>query len=763
MTSISNANSSQLRIKGLSFLCLGGLICLFGGLPLLAGETQEDPPVASDSTDGKADRDQSTVLEQVRVISKPAGRTPGSFTYIDSEQLDRQGYNDIHRILRGVPGLNIQEEDGYGLRPNIGIRGSGSERSQKITLLEDGVLIAPAPYSAPSAYYFPTAGRMDGIEIRKGSSSIRQGPQTNGGVLNLLSVAIPNEFGGRLQVSSGSDATSRLSARIGDSGSRYGWVFETYQFESEGFKKLDSGGETGFDLQDYLFKTRYILQPGARYFQMLELKIGKTRQFGNETYLGLSDDDFRITPYRRYAASQEDTITTDHEQIQLRYLLRLREGFDVVTTVYRNDFFRNWSKLQSVHGQSIASILESPGEFAEEFSILRGDTDSNADALKLRNNRRNYFSQGIQTTVRFRSRERFSNHGWEFSLRVHEDEEDRFQEEDSFRMLAGQMELTALGDPGSQSNRISGANAIAGYVEDEITLGRWTLTPGLRFESIDFSRDDFGKNDPLRQATDLNSRRTNFDVLIPGFGVNFETGPRGHLFAGVHRGFAPPGPGSSQQADPEDSINYELGYRFEGPRSGAQVVGFFIDYDNLLGSDTLSSGGTGSLDMFNGGEVNLFGFEASYRTELFHETASSFRFPIAVAYTFMSAEFRSNFDSDFAGWGDLVVTGDSLPYLPAHQVSLQLGAVHPVWAVFSDFAWVDQARTVAGQGPIEPSKLIDPYFLMDLSVEYTVREKLRLFLQARNLTDEIYIVARRPAGARPGIGRTLMLGVKWDF
>ena len=749
MVGITSATMSHEAMKRLSILWL---VCF----TFLAASAEQEQPAEQPA-------EQPKVLEQVRVISKPAGRTPGSFTYIDPEQLERQSYNDINRILSGVPGLNIQEEDGYGLRPNIGIRGSGSERSQKITLLEDGVLIAPAPYSAPSAYYFPTAGRMDGIEVRKGSSSIRQGPQTNGGVLNLLSARIPNEFGGRLQVASGSDATSRLSARMGDAGPRLGWVFETYQFETDGFKRLDSGGTTGFDLQDYLFKTRYVLRPGARHFQMLELKVGKTRQFGNETYLGLSDEDFRVTPYRRYAASQQDAITTDHEQIQLRYLLRIREGFDVVATVYRNDFFRNWSKLQSVLGTSIARVLDSPGGSAAEFAILRGDTDSIADALMLRHNRRNYFSQGVQTTIRYRSRERFSNHGLEFGLRVHEDEEDRFQEEDGYSMQAGRMVLTSFGDPGSQSNRISGASAIAGYVEDEISMGRWTLTPGLRFESIDFSRDDFGKNDPLRQAAELNSRRTSFDVLIPGIGVNVEAGERGHLFAGIHRGFAPPGVGSSQQADPEDSINYELGYRFEGAESGTQIVGFFVDYDNLLGSDTLSSGGTGSLDMFNGGEVDVFGLEWSVQTDLTRDPSSTYRFPVALSYTFTNAEFRNTFESDLEGWGDEVLVGDSLPYLSEHQLSLKLGVVHPVWSIFSDFSWVDKSRTLPGQGPIERGELIASHFLMDLSVEFTVREDLRLFLQTRNLTDEVYVAARRPAGSRPGIGRTLMLGAKWDF
>ena len=103
---------------------------------------------------------------------KARNRT-GSAYYISPEEIRRLGYTDINRMLKAVPGVNMYEEDGFGLRPNISLRGTKAERSERISIMEDGVLAAPAPYSAPAAYYFPNVARMEAIEVLKGSSQVR--------------------------------------------------------------------------------------------------------------------------------------------------------------------------------------------------------------------------------------------------------------------------------------------------------------------------------------------------------------------------------------------------------------------------------------------------------------------------------------------------------------------------------------------------------------------------------------------------------------
>ena len=176
-----------------------------------------------------------------------AAEIPGSADDVDAEELQRYATSDVNRALRRVPGLYLIEVDGYGLRPNIGIRGSGTDRNNRIAVMEDGVLIAPAAYAAPAAYYFPTVERMTAIEVRKGSASIRSGPRTTGGAINLVSTPIPAEqIAGRVSLVAGQDSTYNAHAWAGGSGDQFGFLVEAVQQGSDGFKEID--GDRSFEV-----------------------------------------------------------------------------------------------------------------------------------------------------------------------------------------------------------------------------------------------------------------------------------------------------------------------------------------------------------------------------------------------------------------------------------------------------------------------------------------------------------------------------------
>lgn len=704
------------------------------------------------------------VLDRFRVVGGPEAlaEIPGSAHVLGPEDLEgqKQLYDDIHAILRQVPGINIQEEDAYGLRPNIGIRGTGSARSSKITLMEDGVLIAPAPYSAPSAYYFPVAGRMEAVEIRKGSSQIKYGPHTIGGALNLISSPIPDDLTAMAELEGGPDRTGKVHLEAGNAYENFGWLMETYQLRTDGFKRLDEGGDTGFEIGDYLVKLRVNTDRDAERYQQMELKLGRYDQRSDETYLGLTDADFARDPYRRYPASQIDLMDAEHTQVQLRHFARPADGVDITTVVYRNDFDRNWYKLDKVAGQGIAEILERPEEFADEIAVIRG-ADSAPDALNVVAGIRSYYGQGVQTIAGFRFEGPAGRHELELGGRLHADEEDRFQHNDGYQMQGGSMIRTSAGAPGSGSNRVSEARALALFVQDRASFGRWTVTPGLRLETIDFTRTDYATDDPGRAAP-TGVRENDVTAWIPGLGATFAATPAWSLFGGVHKGFGPPGPGADQDTEPEESVNYELGARYGSSALSAQIVGFHNDYENILGKATLASGDpTGAGELFNGGAVDVRGLELSMDYDPIAAAAEEgvWSLPFRLAYTYTNAEFRTSFESDFEAWS-AVEAGDELPYLPEYQLFASIGLGRPSWSLRIEASHVGEMRTIAGSGPIPEGEGTDGITIWALSGEVAVTPWSTVFAGVQNLIGEEYVVARQPAGARPGLPRTLLAGVR---
>lgn len=744
-------------------------IALFCGPPLIGGEAppspEENPTAEASKSKRKPASKQAVINERVQVIGSQelAERMPGSAHYIDKKQLEEQGYADIHRILRQVPGINIQEEEGLGLRPNIGIRGTGVERSQKITLMEDGVLIAPAPYTAPAAYYFPTAARMESFEILKGASAIKQGPYTNGGTLNMISTSLPGDFSAHINAAGGSHDTRKFDTSIGNATARTAWLVETFQLASDGFKDLDGGGDTGVELEDYMAKFRLNSGADAGIFQMLEIKAGKTTQFGNETYLGLTEQDFRQTPYRRYASSALDFIDTDHEQLQLRHFIQPSENMDITTTVYNNDYFRNWHKLEKVNGISNARVLDRPDDFPTELRILRGEIDSAAGSLTIRNNRRNYYSRGIQSVLHWNLAAGGAEHQLELGIRYHEDEEDRFQDEERYQMQEGALQLSETGAPGSQANRVSNAEALSFFIQDTLAYGSWTFKPGLRFESIDYVREDYATSDPDRAQSPTRIRENSLEVFLPGLGVDYALSSSDRVFAGVYRGFSPPGAGKNPGTEEEKSTNYEFGYRHGKQNFRAEVIGFFNDYSNLLGMETVSGGGLEEGALFNGGAVEVSGLEASLHFDLSQAAESSLSFPLSLSYTYTDSEFQSSFETSFADWSPSVAAGDSLPSIPANQLTMAIGARKGRWGIHLLANHVSEMRTKAGQGPIPQDEKIESRTVFDLTGDVQPLGKLKLYARVRNLTDEEYIVARRPYGVRPGLERSFLLGISAHF
>ncbi len=710
--------------------------------------------------DLEAEKD--SVIEYVTVIGSKskAFDEAGSADYISSEDLEQFIHFDVMRVLREAPGVYVQEEEGFGLRPNIGIRGSGADRSSRITLLEDGVLIAPAPYSAPSAYYFPTQQRMHAVEVLKGPSAIRVGSRTVGGAINFVSTPIPDAKQGEITAVYGTDATNQLIARYGGKSGDLGYLFEFTNYGSDGFKHIPEvkSNADGFDLQDYLAKFSYDLGTASGGNNHFELKLSKTEQDADSSYLGLTEDDFNNNPFQRYAASQLDNIKTDHEQVQLNYVYTpASAAWQLGLTAYNNEFARNWYKLHTTATAGLTAILEDPDTFATEYSWLTGAVDSPDDALEIRANNREYYGRGLQAEFNSEFYVGDTSVLWTAGARYHKDEEDRFQDQDAYRIEDRQLVLTTDAAPGSTTNRVSDARVLSGFFEADISAGNWTVTPGLRYENIELTREDYATDDPTRAAGPSRVRNNKVNVFIPGLGATYTLNENSLLLAGIHKGFNPPGPGST--SDEEESMNFELGYRFDNENYVAEVIAFYNDYENIVGTVTASTGGDGVIgDQFDGGEASVSGFEIDLGRDFALSNGATL--PVRFTHTWTTQfEFDNSFESGFDPWGE-VEAGDELPYIPEHQFRASIGLEKGQWSTTLVGNYTGERRALAGQ---DSNNLLDSYFVLDIAADYQWSEALRLFARLENALDKDYVAAARPHGLRPGKDRAFMVGGNYKF
>jgi Fe(3+) dicitrate transport protein len=688
----------------------------------------------------------------------------GSAHFVGPDELEKFEYADIHRVLRAVPGVYLQDEEGFGHRPNIGIRGSGQDRSSRIAILEDGVLIAPAPYAAPAAYYFPNTRRIYAVEVLKGPAAIPVGPRTIGGVINLLSTPIPDEWRIHGNYFYGGNSSHDAHFVAGGGGDHFGLSIETVQMESDGFKKIDDNDlntKAGYDFNDWVFKGRINTDASAAYYQALEYKYARSKQDSQQSYLGLTDADFAADPYRLYAATQIDQLDTDHTTRQLSWSIEpASQPWKLVFTGYNNSFERSWYRVNNVGGVGLSAILENPETYADQLAWLKGDTSPD-DALRARDNLRTYGSKGVQGRGEYDIVNGVAAVKLKGGFRVHEDYEDRFQKEDRYRMQDGNMILTTAGEGGGQDNRVGDADVRSGFVAADIDVGAWRFSPGVRYERIELTRTDYARTDPTRSAGPTQVLNSTVTEWITGLGATYAVSNRVKLIGGVHEGFNPPSPGSTASA--ETSTNWEFGVRLEGAAYYAEAIGFITDYDNLVGTVTESTGGGGEIgDQFEGGEAIVRGVELLGETLLW-EFAGGWRVPARLTWTWTpDAKFQNSFASGFEPWGT-VESGDRMPYVPEHTGQFRLGLEGDRLELNLNFHYQSETRTRAGRGSIPSSERTDSALLVDLGASYRLSPHFSLLARVQNLLDKEYIASRSPNGVRPGVDRWAMVGIQASF
>ncbi len=712
-------------------------------------------------------KDQPIQLADLVVIGSKDSVTDlvGNGSYLDTEDIRFHNYANVNQVLRKVPGVYIREENGFGLFPNISLRGVDSSRSKKVTLMEDGILIAPAPYCAPETYYSPTIGRMSGLEVLKGSCQTKYGPHTTGGVINYLSTPFTLERQGYLKSSYGMDGDFRLHTYFTDQKETdlgvFGYLIEYYQQQNDGFKNIQGDSkESGFKKSEPMLKLFW--EPKGDLYQRFELKLAYSDATANESYLGITKADFREDPYQRYNGSRFDEFNSQHATSYLRHYIEISDDVRLTTTGYYNDYHRNWYKIAKVNGGSLSEAVATGGN-AANLATLKGG----AGTLDVRANNRDYYSYGIQTTTGIDFKTDSLDHELELGLRFHCDGVRRFQHDDIYTQnAAGQITNIAFGAPGSESNRRQETKATALSIEDKMSFGKWSVTPGIRYEHLEMNYSDHNAGTDTQYGT--------MDIFAGGIGVNYKESESLSFFGGIYKGISTPSPRGhiKDDLDEEHSVTTELGSRYNFSQKGAlETTVFYSEFKNLIVGGNLVDG---NEETENAGDVTSFGLELKLEQDLDELTDWGINMPVWCAFTWTHARLDGDSQTKdakslFSGGKD----GNCVPYIPEYQISLGIGLHGERTGCELTATWIDDTFTTANNSSQEVNPITgtpdarfgktDEYFVVNVTTYYKITEDLKVFASIHNLFDDVYVASRHSDGIRPGQPFSAMLGFEYFF
>jgi Fe(3+) dicitrate transport protein len=722
-------------------------------------DTPESRPPSSDEPAAEPETAGPLVLhDSVTVIGSADDlvRATGSAFVITSAELVKFAPTNVHQALRVVPGVYLREEDGLGTFPRIGIRASASGRSDRISILEDGIPAAMAAYANTSAYYFPNISRMESIEVLTGPQVLFHGPQTTSGAINLISTPVPERAGGTVRAEFGEYASRNLRAHYGASGAHLGVLLETVQRGTDGFMRKDrSALDSGNRIQEYLGKVRW--RNTAR-SQQVDVKLFHSDEDADVSYLGLTDEDYRADPNRRYGLSELERMRRGRTSSSVRHRADLRPATSLNTTVYWMRTRRDYRRLNQINGVGIGASgatwivnQDQPGAGLLR-DILHGTADTtHANGIRYGNNFQRFTSTGAQTELRHALMSGRVGHLLTAGIRWHQDvpENTATIANEIYDQVNGSL-VFRTGTPGTPSK--GRARALAFWAGDRIGLGRWHLLPIVRVEHVDTKAD-------TAAAT---SNENSLTRATAGLGVNYALTPRVTLLAGVHQGFAPPGSNVPQGSRGEESTNVEGGVRMRQGAAWLDVIGFHSGYSNALRNCLVANPcGGGIVDgTEQAGAKVVRGLQVSAAAPIYAHAA--FRVPLLLAYTWTGGEYTRASDLPSG-----VQAGDVLDYTPAHAGSVQLGLEGVRrWSAWAAVTYTASAcvTTTCGRPGVDTRFLsTDDLVSVDLSGSVGLTSGVEAYAKVENVFDARKITHRGADGARGNPARYVGGGLRVGF
>ena len=666
--------------------------------------------VAGDGDDG-AQQGLSPRIEVIRVRGDQLSHAhveTGTVHLINFEQIEAIQPLSTEDVLRRVPGVNIKGEEETSIVANLGLRGLSASEAKSL-VLEDGVPVAPGLFIGNDRYFNPRIQRMDGIEILKGSASLRYGPSTIGGVVNYITKTPDDgvQLSGRL----GSFNLREVGIEAGgknNSGDAYAGVVASHA-QSDGFM------DKGYEMSDVMVKAGTAIGDNQR----IGMKFSYHENEANISYRGLLLNDYLAG--ERYNPAPDDWYLTDRKAFDVNHQWTINDSATLKTLVYWSDVTRDYWR----YGVDTAASNEA-GRWVY--------TDD------LTGNNRSWERFGVETRLSLAHTLGDRNADTEFGLRLMQEESN-----DTRVRATREQDRTGIND----RHIVDSATSVAGYLQSRIELSdNLAVTPGIRVESYTQEREVLTNNNA--------SAKTSNTELLPGVGATYELTSSVQLYGGVYRAFSPASNGvaldglKDQNLDGERSTNYEVGIRGSQGSLAFEVAAFAMDFSNQVVTGNTDP----NLSQSNAGKTEHKGMEFA----LAYDFGAGFSLDTNATWI-PTSKFKT---------GDH--QGNRLPYAPkfmanlglnysADQLTLALTAHHRGEQYGDPTNQVELPTNAAGGvwGGLLPS-----YTMLDFTAQYRLSNEFVLFGAVKNLTDKQYIAGLRQ-GIYVGPERSFELGFRYRF
>ena len=711
------------------------------------------------------------------IISPNHNNIAGAIVALDREEIERQRPFSIKEALENIAGINVIGEDVFSTHLNIGMRGLNPRRSARTLLMEDGMPLYLAPYGDPSAHYSPPIDNLKYIEVVKGSGQVLYGPQTIGGMINFVTAPVP-QAGMEATISAelGSNGFRNLYARVGMGNDDGGILFSATDKSGDGIRDNHQLGVT-----DFSFKGLWNITDK----QSITAKYAQFEEDSNVSETGLSEAEFATSPFQA-PTGKVDRFVQQRDTLHLIHDYNISKQAILSSQFYHVDNDR--ASFRQING---------PGEAIEYCPTVDGfpdipgarralpATEDNSKVCGGRWRPRYYNYWGIEPRLTF-------SHQWlgldseaVIGARYHREDIQRHQfrgYDSRFQSLSFAKTYTDIdkdaGRAGWHQEYIQiDVTARSYYIKNAFTMGAWTITPGLRLEDIT-STTDYLRTEGLAPSNPEKRFTQSYREFLPGIGATYQVNNDTTLFAGIHQGLSPARPNRDIEADepdashlatkPEQSINYELGFR-SSPMAAAELDAtlFFTDFDQIVIQSTHGR-------YINAGSSRQAGLEVAGKFNFSNLYQTPYNIYLQGNYTNLFLAEFSSLKQVFDESGDNIIPtssfkpGNRLPYAPKHMLSLALGFESAQGDIdgriginYVDKQFVDAANTIAPSENGEEG-IIPSHTVLNLTLNYRPTTELTLYINGQNLTNKLYLTSRVD-GKVAGRERQFSAGVSYQF